>query len=556
MDNKIVQPMKKFSASFIFLLCCYFAISQITPSPSRTEGQGPFEQLIIRGAMLINGNGAPPIGPVDIVVENNVIKQVQVVGYPGVEISDSGRPAFNGNGLEIDAEGMYVLPGFVDMHGHIGGKSQGTPAEYVFKLWLGHGITTIREPSAGNGLDWVLRHKERSTRNEITAPRILAYTSFGQNLEKVPPKRNIPGEKTTGSEFLSGTITNAEEATSWAQANYRRGADGIKFFGAAPDVMEAALKENKRLGLRSACHHAQLSVARWNVLHSAEAGLTSMEHWYGLPEALFDDRVVQNYPLDYNYQNEQDRFGEAGKRWKQAAKPYSEKWNSVMNRLLELDFTIDPTFNIYEASRDLMRARTADWHRAYTLPSLWKFYQPSKISHGSYWHFWGTEEEVAWKANYKLWMTFINEYKNRGGRVTTGSDSGFIFQLYGFAYVRELELLREAGFHPLEVIKSATLNGAEALGMDKEIGTIEVGKLADMILIEENPLQNLKVLYGTGAIKLTEDNEVTRVGGVKYTIKDGIVFDAKELLEDVREMVAEAKAGTDIEQPGYPNWKE
>ena len=63
-------------------------------------------------------------------------------------------------------------------------------------------------------------------------------------------------------------------------------------------------------------------------------------------------------------------------------------------------------------------------------------------------------------------MEFINEYKNRGGRVTAGSDSGFIFQLYGFAYIRELELLREAGFHPLEVIRAATLNGAEALGMD------------------------------------------------------------------------------------------
>ena len=67
---------------------------------------------------------------------------------------------------------------------------------------------------------------------------------------------------------------------------------------------------------------------------------------------------------------------------------------------------------------------------------------------------------------------FINEYKNRGGRVTAGSDSGFIFQLYGFAYIRELELLREAGFHPLEVIRAATLNGAEALGMDNEIGSI------------------------------------------------------------------------------------
>ena len=63
-------------------------------------------------------------------------------------------------------------------------------------------------------------------------------------------------------------------------------------------------------------------------------------------------------------------------------------------------------------------------------------------------------------------MTFLNEFKNRGGRVTAGSDSGFIYQLYGFAFVRELELLREAGFHPLEVIQSATLNGAEVLGID------------------------------------------------------------------------------------------
>ena len=316
--------------------------------------------------------------------------------------------------------------------------------------------------------------------------------------------------------------------------------------------MQAALEENKRLGLRSACHHAQLAVARWNVLHSARAGLTSMEHWYGLPEALFADRTVQDYPLDYNYANEQHRFEEAGKLWAQAAPPYSDHWNAVMEELLALDFTLDPTFNIYEASRDLHRARRAEWHEEYTLPSLWRFYAPSKVSHGSYWHYWGTEQEVAWKENYRLWMTFVNEYKNRGGRVTAGSDSGFIYQLYGFGYIRELELLREAGFHPLEVIRAATLNGAEALGMEGEIGSVEVGKLADLVIIGENPLENLKVLYGTGAIKLTEANEVVRVGGVKYTIKDGIVYDSKALLEDVRNQVRQAKEseGWELKQPG------
>jgi imidazolonepropionase-like amidohydrolase len=149
-------------------------------------------------------------------------------------------------------------------------------------------------------------------------------------------------------------------------------------------------------------------------------------------------------------------------------------------------------------------------------------------------------------------MTFVNEYKNRGGRVTIGTDSGFIFQLYGFAFVREMELLREAGFHPLEVISSATLYGAQALGLSKDIGSIEIGKLADFAIVDENPLENLQVLYGTGAVKLMDDNSVKRVGGIKFTIKDGIIYDAKKLLADVKKIVDEEKAKTNyqIKQPG------
>ena len=519
--------MKQFYLFIIFSILFAGTIK----SQSNKAAEGPFSQLIIRGVTLINGNGAPPIGPVDITVENDKITAITVVGYPGVAIEESRRPILNNEGKEIDATGMYILPGFIDMHGHIGGDAQGADWDYVFKLWLAHGVTTVREPS-GRGLAYTLDLKKRSVKNEIIAPRILAYTGFGQGSKK--------------------SISTEAQAREWVRQNAKNGADGIKFFGAEPEIMKAALDENKKLGLRSACHHAQLSVARWNALHSARAGLTSMEHWYGLPEALFEDRTVQNYPLDYNYQNEQDRFGEAGKLWKQAAVPYSDHWNNVMSELIDLDFTMVPTFNIYEASRDLHRARRAEWHEDYTLPSLWRFFQPSKISHGSYWHFWGTEEEVAWKENFNLWMTFINEYKNRGGRIAAGSDSGFIFQLYGFAYIRELEMLREAGFHPLEVIRSATLNGAEALGLADEIGSIEIGKSADFVIIEENPLTNLKVLYGTGAIKLTEENKVIRVGGVKHTIRQGVVYDAKQLLREVKVMVeiAKKKEGFKITQPG------
>ncbi|BFG71335.1 hypothetical protein KACHI17_22160 [Sediminibacterium sp. KACHI17] len=524
--------MKKILFLLSFHLVLFTCFSQILKAPEVKEGDGPYTQLIIRGVTLINGTGAPPAGPVDIVIENNRIVQIQTVGSPGLPINQNRRPALKQGGKELNCEGMYAMPGFIDMHGHIGGTAQGTPAEYVFKLWMAHGITTIRDPSAGNGLDWVLEHKRKSAANTITAPRIFAYTAFGQ------------GNR--------GPISNAEQARNWVRENAKKGADGIKFFGASPEVMDAAVRENKALGLRSTAHHAQTDVARWNVLNSARAGMTSMEHWYGLPEALFTNKTIQDYPADYNYNNEQHRFEEAGKLWKQAAAPYSEHWNKVMNELISLDFTLDPTFNIYEANRDLHRARRAEWHEDYTLPSLWKFYEPSYQSHGSYWHQWGTEQEVEWKNNYRLWMTFINEYKNRGGRVTAGSDNGFIYQTYGFGYIRELELLREAGFHPLEVIRSATLYGAQALGMDKELGSVEVGKLADLVIVNANPLKNLQVLYGTGAIELTKDNKIIRSGGVQFTIKDGIVYDAKKLLADVKKIVDEqkAKTGWKLKQPG------
>ena len=278
-----------------------------------------------------------------------------------------------------------------------------------------------------------------------------------------------------------------------------------------------------------------------NVLHTAEWGLTSMEHWYGLPEALFDNKTIQDYPADYNYNNEQDRFGEAGKLWLQAAEPDSPKWREVMDRLLAVDFTIVPTFGIYEATRDEMRARRQEWHDEYTWPSVWKFYQPNRNAHGSFWFYWTTQHEIAWRKNYQRWMLFINEYKNLGGRVCAGSDSGFIYNLYGFGFIRELELLQEAGFHPLEAIRAATLKSAELLGIEDKVGTVERGKRADLIITPENPLLNTKSLYGTGTPRLNDETgQVERAGGIRWTIKGGVVYDAPALLAEVKEMVAQA----------------
>jgi imidazolonepropionase-like amidohydrolase len=508
------------------------AVAQIEPAPDRQRGEGPFEQLILRNAVVVDGTGAPPVGPVDIVIEGERIADVVGVGAPGLPIDPERRPALVEGGTEIDLEGAYVLPGLIDMHGHIGGEAQGTPAEYVFKLWLAHGITTVRDPGSFNGLDWVMSQRDRSAAHAIAAPRLLAYVGFGQG-------RDEP-------------FTEPGQARDWVRDVAERGADGIKFFGARPDILFAAIDEAGKRGLRTAMHHAQMDVARADVLDTARAGLTTMEHWYGLPEALFDDRTVQDYPPGYNYADEYHRFAEAGRLWQQAAEPGTKRWVDVRDELIALDFTIDPTMTIYEANRDYMAARTADWHADYTLPSLWDFFAPSREAHGSYWFEWSTANEIAWRDNFARWMEFLDDYKNHGGRVTVGSDSGYIYKLYGFGYVEELELLQEAGFHPLEVLRAATLHGAEALGIEAVTGSVEPCKAADLVVVVENPLADWKVLFGTGAIRVNGDNEVVRTPGVRYTIARGVVYDAAELRADVRDMVAEAwrEAGRELQQPG------
>jgi imidazolonepropionase-like amidohydrolase len=114
-----------------------------------------------------------------------------------------------------------------------------------------------------------------------------------------------------------------------------------------------------------------------------------------------------------------------------------------------------------------------------------------------------------------------------------------------------MELLQEAGFHPLEVIRGATLHAAQALFEPRkkpiEFGVVRAGLLADLVIVPENPVANLKVLYGTGAVRLNEKTgKAERVGGIKYTIKDGIVYDARQLLADVARMVEKQKAARGV----------
>ena len=510
------------------LLAAGSALAQgrgMEPTPNRRpdEGAGPFRRLIIRGATMIDGTGAPPMGPVDIVIEGNRIAEIRSVGAPGLPIDDRRRP--QGAEHEIDATGMYVLPGFIDLHVHAGGPPKNPSAEYAYKLWLAHGVTTVRGVPLGP-FEWSLNEKRRSERNEIVAPRIFNYQRPGAGWDR-------------------GPIDSPEKAREYVRWAAKQGVDGLKLGAHDPEIMAALIDEARAQGLGTTAHLQQTGVARMTALDAVRLGLGTVTHFYGLFESLLDDRSIQDFPVDYNYSDEYHRFSQVARLADQVHGPGSERWNQVIQEFLAHDVTLDPTFTIYEASRDLMREKNADWHAKYTLPSMWDFYQPNRDAHGSYWFDWTTADEIAWKKFYRVWMQFVDDYKDAGGRVTTGSDAGFIYKLYGFAYIRELELLQEAGFHPLEVIRSATLYGAETLfkpkGKPIDFGILRPGLLADLVIVPENPLQNFKVLYGTGHVRVNMRNEVERVGGIRWVIKDGIVYDARQLLADVERMVQEQK---------------
>ena len=496
------------------------------PDRKKDEGKGPYKRLIIRGGIVIDGTGAPPRGPMDIVIENNKIVKVQNVGYPGIPINESKRP--QKGDYEIDAAGMYILPGFVDLHIHSGNQFKAPDAEYTYKLWMAHGITTVRGVALGP-MEWSLKEKERSAKNEIVAPRIYVY--------------DRPGN---GADWKGGPINDPETAKKWVRYAKKKGIDGLKLTALRPQIMKALLDEANANKMGSVAHLSQIGVAEMNLIDAARLGLRNQTHFYGLFEALYKNNDVQPWPYDMNYNNEQHRFGQVARQWDLIHERGSPEWKALIDELLEYNFIIDPTMTAYIATRDVMRAQTAVWHEKYTLPSLWNYYTPSRYNHGAYYFDWTTADEVAWKNFYRVWMSFLNDYKNAGGRVTVSSDAGYTYNLFGFSTIEEMELLQEAGFHPLEVFRGATKHGAEAIfepkGEDIQFGVIRPGLLADLVIIGENPIENLKVLYGTGAVRLNSKTaEAELVGGVLYTIKDGIIYDAKQLLKDVEMMVKKQK---------------
>ncbi|HHS13360.1 MAG TPA: amidohydrolase [bacterium] len=456
-----------------------------------------YDRLIIRNVILIDGKGTPPRGPVDVILRENRIESIR---------STRNESAYAGETHVLDGGGRFLLPGLINIHAHIHDNRGGMPIsfQYIYNLWLACGITTVRD--VGSNTELTVEERRKSREGTITAPRIYLYMRAGGN--------------------------TPEEGRRSVQRVQKQKADGIKIFGLDRDVMKVIMEEARKWNLRTAHHVGVEETDAWDDIR---LGTASIEHWYGIPDAALHG--VQNFPPHYNYSNESDRFRYAGHLWKQAD---PEKLEKVLQAMVDAGVAWCPTFVIYEANRDLQRAVNQPWFEHYLHPALEKYFIPNPAHHGSFQWDWTTADEIEWKNNFRLWMKAVRRFADLGGVVGVGEDAGYIYMMYGFSLIRELELHQEAGFHPIDVIQNATSGNARILGLEDKLGRIRSGYWADLILVNENPLENMKCLYPTGVMRLKE-GEIIQHGGVEWTIKDGILYHAPTLLKTVQDIVIEAR---------------
>jgi imidazolonepropionase-like amidohydrolase len=490
---------------------------QSAPTAQGTATRAPeharqYRRLLIRNAMVIYGNAKPPYGPMDIVLQDGLI----------AEIRPAGSRQLDGDAV-IDGTGKYVMPGIVNTHMHWHEeRAEGIPQpiQYERNLYLASGVTTARE--VGGNTAKTKQWRDESNAHKIVAPRILMWN------------RPQLGRNRTPDEIRAGVRQ--------AKAD---GYDGLKIGGLDRDQLEALIDEAKKQGL---CTTTHIGVEETTAKDYVDLGVCSIEHFYGVGDAALEG--VQDFPPDMNYSNEIHRFGRAGELYGQASR---QKLMEFVEYMAEKKVGWSPTMSIYEASRDVLRNQNVPWFRDYLHPSMETYFKASMENHGSYFFGWTTAQEANWKQMYRVWFDALRHFGLKGGLITTGDDAGYIWSLYGFGVIRELELHEEAGFHPLEVLQHATWNGAQMVGMGERLGKVRQGWMADLLVVNGNPLTNLRLLnpYGTEVMKINgrvvpnytavlpgDKAESVHGGGIEWTIKDGIPYHVPALMKEVKDMVA------------------
>lgn len=456
----------------LLLVTALFPLLSPAPGVAQRLATDPMPRArleVIENVSVIDGSGAPPIRDARVVIEDG---RIRAAGARTQVHAPAGA-------VRVDGGGGTLLPGFIDMHAHVTlgtvelDRSGAAPVmravadkDVVHRslaLLVASGITTMRDP----GGELAVAVRDSVSRGLLFGPRMFVA---GAVIDRLP----FPG--------LSTTVRTPDEVRAEVRRQVAAGVDMVKLYAyLTPDLMAAGVDEAHRLGVKAIAH---VMMTTWT--EAARMGLDGIVHVPGWSTALLPPSSRATYTK--MLAGSQFMFG-----WFQLVDLDGPELGEAIAAMAARRMHLDPTLVVFE------RAARGD-DTTITRSPLLRDASPGLVKNWrDFFTFnvgWVPEDFERARAVWPKVLKLTKMLYERGVLVTAGTDANNPWTVPGESFHRELELLVDAGIPPLDVIRIATRNGAEALDMLSEIGTIEAGKRADLVLVSGDPSRSISATRG------------------------------------------------------------